>query len=368
MVFGRVMVLFALTSMALPVWALDWRLEAQFEATRQDALASPLPLVEAEPFSWQQRYDLSLRDSGVGLDLRLEQDGYRDSRTEWTVRQAYYDGALLDYELTVGQKHLHWDYGFLASPLNWVGPADGRSDTLADPLISVQRFRGVNVDQSVCTLRLEEQQEICLVRTQGFAGSLDWQLAAGYQEGWQFGAGASWVFGPRWEYHGAATWFEKALRQQYKSGVLSKEFDSAWDVLLGFSTSGQGGWQLLFEHHLDSRALSADDWSRLLQDMDGDQQATPAEALAPAWQGKPLSANRSLFRVTQQWRDWDFTGTAVGFWVEWPTLLLELEASYGWTQNTRWSLGWQSTPASGMLGRIGQSNAYTLGFNWVIAP
>jgi hypothetical protein len=199
-------------------------------------------------------------------------------------------------------------------------------------------------------------------------GSLDWQLAAGYQDGWQVGAGASWVLAPRWEYHGSAAWFEKAMRRHYQGGVLRNEYDSAWDVLLGVSTSGQGGWQLLLEHHLDSRALSADDWSQLLQDMKGDQQATSLESLAPAWQGKPLSANRSLFRVTQQWRDWEFTGTAVGFWVGSPTVLLELEASYGWTQNTRWSLGWQSTPASGMLGRIGQSNAYTLGFNWVIAP
>lgn len=343
---------------------LDWRLDAKWEATRQESVKAPLALVDAEPLAWTQRYDLSLTNAGAGLDLRFEQEGARDSEPDWSVRQAYYDGALGNYEVTLGQKHLHWDYGFLANPLNWVGPADGRSEFLAEPLVSVQQFRGINTDQAVCTLRLENQQELCLLRTQGFSGALDWQLAAGYQQGWQLGAGASWVPGQRWEYHASLAWYETALRKQYQNGQLSSEHDSAWNLLVGTSTSGRGGWQLLLEHHLDTRALSADDWSQVLENLESGSTG----ALASAWQGNPLTAHRSLARLTQNWNDWDLTGTLIGFWAGEPTALTELELTHSWTQNAEWSLGWQSTPASGMLGQIGQGDAYTLGFNWVLAP
>ncbi|MEP4548592.1 MAG: hypothetical protein ABJ000_20615 [Saccharospirillum sp.] len=345
-------------------WALDWRLEAQWEASRQDTVSAPLALIDASPFTWTQRYDLSLADAGAGLDVRFEPENDGTTGPEWTVRQAYYDAGPGDYEVTLGQKHLHWDYGFLANPLNWVGPADGRSEFLAEPLLSVQQFRGINTDQAVCTLRLEDRQELCLVRTQGFYGALDWQLAAGYEEGWQLGAGASWVPGQRWEYHGSLTWYETALQRTYRDGRLIIEHESAWNILVGASTSGQGGWQLLLEHHLDTRALSADDWSDVQQDL----KAGAVGALAPAWQSRPLTAHRSLVRLTQNWNDWDLTGALVGFWSGEPTVLTELELTYAWTQSADLTLGWQTTPASGMLGQIGQGDIYTVGINWVLAP
>lgn len=354
-----------LLMMTIPaVWALDWRLDAEWEANRQDTVSAPLALVDASPLAWSQRYDLSLSDAGAGLDVRFEPENSGGTEPEWTVRQAYYDAGLSDYEVTLGQKHLHWDYGFLANPLNWVGPADGRAEFMAEPLVSVQQFRGISTDQAVCTLRLENQQELCLVRTQGFSGAVDWQVAAGYGTGWQLGAGASWVPGQRWEYHGSLTWYEAALQRSYRNGRLLTEHESAWNILVGASTSGQGGWQLLFEHHLDTRALSADDWSQVRQDLEADADG----ALSPAWQGKPLTAHRSLARLTQNWNDWDLTGALIGLWAGEPTALTELELAYALTQNAALTLGWQTTPASGMLGQIGQGDRYTFGVNWVLAP
>ena len=220
--------------MTMPAaWALDWRLDAQWEASRQDTVPAPLALIEARPFAWTQRYDLSLADAGAGLDVRFEPDNSGGPEPQWTVRQAYYDAALGDYDVTLGQKHLHWDYGFLANPLNWVGPADGRSEYLAESLVSVQQFRGINTDQAVCTLRLGDRQELCLVRTRGFHGALDWQWAAGYEEGWQVGAGASWVPGQRWEHHGSLTWYDTALQRTFRDGRLITEHESAWNILIG---------------------------------------------------------------------------------------------------------------------------------------
>lgn len=343
--------------------AVDWRLEADWEAERQETVTAPLALVDSHPFQWREQYDLSVAQSGAQLDVRFEPQ----SETDWTVRQAFYDGSLDDYELTLGRKSLHWDYGYLANPLNWLGPEDGRTETRAEPLVSIQRFRGINTDQVVCSLHLDDDTEVCAVRTQGFAGALDWQALLGYDDGWQFGAGASWVPGLRWEYHGSVVAYESAPRWRYRHNALPKDQGPAVNVLVGTQVSGSAGWQLWLEHHYDSRAFSRNDWQRLSDDLDAWQNTPQVESLAPAWQAPTLSAHRSMVRLTQTWSDWDLTGTLIGFWADEVTLLSDLELAYGWTQQAEWRLGWQSTSSSGILARIGQGHEVRFGFNWILA-
>jgi len=345
-------------------WALDWRLEADWEAEQQTTVEAPLPLVEETPLTARERFDLSASQSGAQLDLRFEPE----TNSAWDVRQAFYDGRLSDYELTLGRKSLHWDYGYLANPLNWLGPDDGRSDHRAETLVSIQQFRGINTDQTVCTLRLEDQAELCALRTQGFSGALDWQALVGYQEGWRFGGGASWVPGQRWEYHGSVVWYESAERRQYRDSALVQEPGAAWNALVGAQVSGASGWQLWLEHHYDSRALSTADWRRVAQDLD-DWQGTPqAMSLAPAWQAPVLTEHRSMVRLTQNWGDWDLTGTLIGFWADEASPLTDLEVSYAWTPEAEVRAGWQTTSSSGILGRIGRSDVFFFGFNWILAP
>lgn len=361
---SRAFATLAVMSSALPAWSLDWRLEADWEAERQTKVDAQLPLVEDASFDWRERYDVSVSQSGAQLDLRFEPD----ANNAWQVRQAYYDGGLGGYELTLGAKNLHWDYGYLANPLNWLGPKDSRNDAPAEPLVSVQRFRGINTDQLVCSLRLEDRPELCAIRTQGFAGALDWQALVGYQQGWQLGGGASWVPGQRWEYHGSLAWYESAEVRRYNDNQLASSTRPAWNGLVGTQVSGSSGWQLWLEHHYDSRALSVDDWRRVADDLNAWADTPQVMTLAAVWQAPTLTQHRSMIRLTQNWGDWGLTGALIGFWADETTPLMDLEVSYEWTDQAEVRAGWQSTSSSGILGRIGQSDVFLLGFNWVLTP
>ncbi len=353
-----------LLSSGLPAWSLEWRLEADWEAERQTIVSAPLPLVAEAPFDWRDRYDLSVSQSGAQLDIRFEPE----ADTAWQVRQAYYDGGLGDYELTLGAKHLHWDYGYLSSPLNWFGPKDSRNDDPAGPLVSIQGFRGINTHQLVCSLRFEDRPELCAIRTQGFAGALDWQAMVGYQQGWRLGGGASWVPGQRWEYHGSLVLYESANLRQYSDNQLASRTLPAWNGLMGAQVSGSSDWQLWLEHHYDSRALSIDDWRHVGEDLNAWADTPQIMMLAAAWQAPTLTQHRSMIRLTQSWGDWDLTGALIGFWADEATPLIDVEVSYEWTAQAAVRAGWQSTSTSGILGRIGQSDVFLLGFNWVLTP
>lgn len=360
----RLFVLMLATSPVL-AGAVNWRLETNWEATERRSFSTDLPLVGAGSLAWRSRYDFAVSGGGAQLDLRFEPE----LDVPWQVRQAYYDGQVGEFELTLGRKSLHWDYGYLAHPLNMLGSADARGSYQAEPLIAVQRYRGISVDELVCTLRLEDRAELCVIRTQGLTGSLDWQLLAAYESAWRVGAGGSWVPGQRWEWHASAVGYQQRTRYGYPGssrGLTSTE-GPAWEGLVGANVSGSGGWQLWLEHSLDTRALSIDGWRRIEEDLN-DLAGSPAIwSLAPAWQTPVLTRHRSMIRATQSWESFDFGATMIGFWAHTPTVLGELEISYAWTPAAELSLGWQSTNRSGILGRIGQSHAVTFGFNWMLA-
>jgi len=136
------------------------------------------------------------------------------------VDELYYDFALdgedTTVEMTLGEKSLHWDYGFLALPLNWLGPDNARSTTRhqADPLILAETYQGMTVFQSACAWvetaeETQKYEDLCLLRSQGFVGKGEWQLLAGYQKNWLAGLGLAWTLTPAVASYASASWKEQ---------------------------------------------------------------------------------------------------------------------------------------------------------------
>ncbi|MDR9468485.1 hypothetical protein [Marinospirillum sp.] len=230
---------------------LDWRLESQMSGHYYHWGESQLP--EAlQPEKRQQAGYLrtSLSHSGWFADLwlasnRNPQDGDQSWHPE--VDELYYDFALESegptVEMTLGEKSLHWDYGFLALPLNWLGPGNDRSTTRhqADPLILAETYQGMTVFQSVCAWvdtaeEAQKYEDLCLLRSQGFVGKGEWQLLAGYQEDWLAGLGLAWTLTPALASYASASWKEQ------------EEDEKALEALVGMTWASAQGLEVRAEH------------------------------------------------------------------------------------------------------------------------
>lgn len=249
--------------------SLDWRLESQFSGHYYQWGASQLP-EDQQPASRQESGYLrtSLKQSGWFADLWLAQNTDPEEKDQgWhpEIDELYYDftleGSMSVIEMTLGAKSLHWDYGFLALPLNWLGPENDRSNTRhqADPMLLAESYQGMTVYQGACAWveaneTSEQREELCLVRSQGFIGKGEWQLLAGYQQDWLAGLGLAWTLTPALASYASASWKEQE--------------EESLEALVGISWANAQGLEVRSEYfwgNTDAALLrlswSPDDWT-----------------------------------------------------------------------------------------------------------
>lgn len=371
-------VLLALSLPIAPAHGADWRLSSETEAMHREARDETLRLrAPDDPYNLlDTRLAASVSSRGLYVRPELRQQG--DSDWDISVPEAYYDANAGPLELSIGRKALQWDYGFFAAPLSWLGPSENQDHYTADPLVLAERFQGLQVWQAACTLRLSDQDELCLVRAEGFTGPGDWQVLLGYEDGLRLGAGVNWIATDRlglrlsaaWDANSAVTaWQPGETTQGYLTeDPLVEQHQEQVTALAGATLSLDSGLELMLEHAWDSAALSASDWTDILQQVDqAGQQPEPQPGLGAQTIGwlaeaaaiQPPVAHRTLVRATQSWNDWDGEALATLLWTdEQPTWVSEIGPDYQWNDQASLGLRWRHYDGNGVLADLG--NAFTL--------
>ncbi len=356
-----------------PTAAVEARILTDFETLYRDARDEPLRLRGPDDPDQQLDTRLALELSGQGLYARPEWQQTGSEAGELSLPEIYYDASAGALELSIGRKALQWDYGFSAAPVSWLGPPEQQDHYSADPLVLAEYYRGLQVWQAGCTVRLEDADELCLVRTEGFTGPADWQLLAGYETGWRLGAGVNWIAADRLAIRASAAWAERRKSPAYDPAdpetayqtqdPIRTERGERLEWLLGTSLSLDSGWEFLLEHAWDSAALSAEDWRQIMARV-ADLTTTPEPQpgarpqnlgwLAGAAATRPPVQHRTLLRATQSWNDWSGEGLVTLLWTDdQPTWVSEIGPSYQWTEQARLKARWRHYDADGILADLG---------------
>lgn len=226
----------------------NWRIESELQASHsrwgkvnQPGLESPAAR------QWDAYLRGSFGSQGWFTDVRLQQDKKdRDGNWQLQVDELYHEFTLpiaeQPLEMTFGAKTLHWDYGFLAMPLNWLGPADGRRDTRhqADPLLLAEYYAGMTMAQTGCAWveanpdSREDWQKLCLLRLQGFSGDMEWQALVGQDNNTRAGAGMAITLTDATGVYLSASWQDVET--------------DAWQTLAGIHWTGTGNLELRAEY------------------------------------------------------------------------------------------------------------------------
>ncbi|MBE0506530.1 MAG: hypothetical protein IBX50_07395 [Marinospirillum sp.] len=270
---------------------LNWRIESELQAShsRWGEINQP-ELEQPAARQWDAYLRGSFGSQGWFTDVRLQQDA-KDSDSNWQLQvdELYHEFTLpmgeQPLEMTFGAKTLHWDYGFLAMPLNWLGPTDGRRETRhqADPLLLAEYYAGMTLLQSGCAWieaaedSREDWQSLCLLRMQGFAGAAEWQWLIGQDSHTRAGAGLAMTL-------------TDAVGVYLSSSWQDVETD-AWQTLVGINWSGA--------KHLEVRA-------------------------------EYLNAATDQMLLRSQWTPDDWTLTAGLVWVDRPQAIYQLELALGY--------------------------------------
>ncbi|MEX0584841.1 MAG: hypothetical protein WEB07_03675 [Natronospirillum sp.] len=354
------------------VLSADWRLENHSELLHRIPGDGVLPLVPAdEPAArLDTQLEGSVLASGLYVRLRLAET---EERT-WGIQvpEAYYDASAGPLELSLGRKALPWDYAFGSAPLSWLGPAENKDDYDAEPLVLTEYFVGLQVWQAACTVRLEDSDELCLLRTEGFSAAGDWQALVGYEAGLRMGAGLNWIATDRLALRVSMAWDEHRDQRAWQpdgEGFLTTDplvqtKDSRTQVTLGASYTHASGWDLLLEHAYNSAALSQSDWQTVqTRAARVGAQAEPQPGLraqnlgwlARAANTQPLAEHRTLIRSTQSWQDWSADALITLWWTDQtPTWLTQWGIDYQWASQAEVGASWRYYDADGVLADLGQ--------------
>lgn len=359
---------------ASPAEALDSRLLVDFEAMHREARDEPLRL--RPPDSTDKALDtrLAAELSGQGLYARPEWQQEGTEPGALSIPELYYDASAGPLELSLGRKALQWDYGFMTAPVSWLGPPAGDDDQYqADAIVLAEYYRGLQVWQAGCTLRLDGTDELCLVRAEGFTGPGDWQMLAGYEGGWRLGSGVNWIATDRLAIRTSMAWAESSAFRAFApvdpDAVYLTE-DPVLDdtgeritALVGATLALDSGWEFMLEHAWDSAALSASDWQSISRRVADLMQTPEPQAgaraqnlgwLAGAASTEPMVRHRSLLRATQSWDDWSGEGLVTLLWTDdQPTWVSEIGPDYRWTDQAKVSARWRHYDTEGVLADLG---------------
>lgn len=360
--------------------AVGTRVLTDFEVMHREARDEPLRLRAPDASSQQLDTRLALELSGQGLYVRPEWQQSGDDAGELSVPELYYDASAGGLELSLGRKTLQWDYGFFAAPVSWLGPPQQQDDYSPDPIVLAEYYRGLQVWQAGCTVRLDDRDELCLLRTEGFTGPADWQVLAGHESGWRLGAGVNWIATNRLAIRTSAAWAKRSEYEVYapddpgavyqSQDPINSEWGEQLELLLGATLSLDSGWEFMLEHAWDSAALSSGDWQNIDDRVDNlmstpePQKGARAQNLgwlAGAAAASPPVQHRTLLRTTQSWNDWSTEGLVTLLWTdERPTWVSELGPDFQWTDQARVKARWRHYDSDGVLADLGNEFRLTL--------
>lgn len=355
----------------------DWRLSLDQQLIGQRAGDGNIPLQQDDSLSTATTLSAQLSQQGVFVKVRAE---HNDEAWTASVPEAFYDASAGPLELSIGRKSLPWDYGFFAAPLNWLGPTTQEQKDDARPLVLAEVYSGLQVWQAACAPEYNDDNALCVARTEGFSRLFDWQLLAGYDGAPRLGAGLYWLAHDALAVRFSGAWIadaptlewrpETPLNGHLTATPLQSMQSDRYEMLLGLSWTSSSNTDVLLEHHWNSNALSREDWQAIARQRQRlDDQPEPVAGLRAANLGwlahaaslDPLVEHRTLLRVAQTWNDWTWRATGLGFWTdEWPTWITELGADYQWNPVATVSTSWRYHDNEGVLADLGHEFKVTL--------